>query len=578
MISEIRGQYFYLCKNLIDMKKLNLQEILSKLLSKKHETEVVEFKEAKVNYDFSKLGKYFSALSNEANLKGKPYSWLIFGIEDKTHKIVGSQYRKNPKDLNILKHEVAEKTNNRISFIDIYELNEPEGRIVMFQIPAATKGVPTSFEGHFYGREGESLGALNMHEYETIRRQKSSEDWSAAIVPDAKITDLDPKAIAVARINFKNKFPHLAEEVDIWDDTTFLNKAKVTIDGKITNTALVLLGKDESDLHIKPSQPVIRWILRDSKNMERDYLIVGCPFLLAIDAIYAKIRNVKYRFMPEGTLFPNEMDTYEPFVIREAINNMISHQDYMQSGRINVVEFDDHLVFSNLGSFIPRDVKSAIDRNAPSEDVRNPFLARAMFNLNLADTIGSGIKKMFNFQRDRFFPMPDYELTDNRVQVTITGKVINQRYAKILEHNPDLTFDDVFILDKVQKQKTLTSYEEKYLRKLKLIEGRKPNYYLSLGVAEKIDEKENYTKNIAFEKQYYMDLILKHIKIHKSATRKEIDKLLMNKLPEWMDDKQRNNRIKNLLSELKSNNIIEMVGSKKKPLWIFVKTKNLEIN
>ena len=560
------------------MTEQDLRVILSKLLSKKDETEVTELKEAKVSFDFSKLGKYFSALSNEANLKGKPYAWLIFGVEDKAHKIIGTQYRIIPKDLNSLKHELAEKTNNRISFMDIYELTEPEGRVIMFQIPAASKGLPTSFEGHFYGREGESLGALNIHEYETIRRQLASEDWSATIVPDATIDDLDLKAITVARTNFKNKFPSLADETDTWDDFTFLNKARVTVHGKITNAALVLLGKDESDMLIRPSQPTIRWILKDAKNMERDYLIAGCPLLLAIDAVYAKIRNVKYRFLRDGTLFPNEMDTYEPFVIREAINNSVAHQDYTQSGRINVVEFDDHLIFSNLGSFFPRDVKSVIDRNAPSEDVRNPFLARAMFNLNLVDTIGSGIRKMFTFQRDRFFPMPDYVLSDNRVQVTITGKVINQRYAKVLEHNPGLSLDCVLMLDKVQKQMLLTPAEEKYLRKLKLIEGRKPNYYLSLSKDEKTVEKTNNTTTQAFDKQYYVDLILKHFKTHQSATRKEIDKLLWNKLPEELDDKQRKNKIKNLLSELKTKSYLDMVGFKKNSLWVLSKPEKLEIN
>ena len=263
-------------KNII-MAEQELREILSKLRSAKSETEILEFKEAKTGYDFSKLGRYFSALSNEANLKGKSYAWLLFGINDKSN-IVGSQYRANQSDLHSLKHEIAEKTNNRISFTEIYELIEPEGRIVMFQIPAASKGIPTSFEGHFYGREGESLVALNMSEYETIRRQQGMEDWSAAIVPDADITDLDPKAIAVARSNFKHKFPHLSDEVDTWDDITFLNKAKVTDKGKITRTAIVLLGNDESDTFINPSQAILRWILKDAKNKERDYLIVGCPF------------------------------------------------------------------------------------------------------------------------------------------------------------------------------------------------------------------------------------------------------------------------------------------------------------
>ncbi|MCR4342767.1 MAG: ATP-binding protein [Patescibacteria group bacterium] len=105
------------------------------------ETEVFEFKEARNSYDSNKLGKYFSALSNEANLKGKPYAWLIFGIKDKGRTIVGSRFRHNRRDLDNLKGELANKTINRISFIEIYELHLPEGRIVMFQIPAASKGI-----------------------------------------------------------------------------------------------------------------------------------------------------------------------------------------------------------------------------------------------------------------------------------------------------------------------------------------------------------------------------------------------------------------------------------------------------
>lgn len=65
-----------------------LQHILNDLRNLSSENEIVEFKEAKTGYDFNKLGKYFSALSNEANLKGKPFAWSIFGIENKQKKEV----------------------------------------------------------------------------------------------------------------------------------------------------------------------------------------------------------------------------------------------------------------------------------------------------------------------------------------------------------------------------------------------------------------------------------------------------------------------------------------------------------
>jgi len=219
-----------------------LQYILADLRNLSAENEIIEFKEAKTGYDFNRLGKYFSALSNEANLKGKPFAWLVFGVENKKHSIVGSQFRTIRKDLDNLKSEIANKTTNRITFIDIYELNEPDGRVIMFQIPAAPKGFPIAFEGHYYGRDNEDLSPLNLEEIERIRAQATTEDWSAGIVPGANLEDLDEESILLARKNYKNKFPEKASEVDSWDDITFLNKARITIKGKITRTAIILLG------------------------------------------------------------------------------------------------------------------------------------------------------------------------------------------------------------------------------------------------------------------------------------------------------------------------------------------------
>ncbi len=216
------------------MTKQDLINKLDELRRLPAETEVSEFKEAKNGFDFGKLGKYFSALSNEASLKGRPYAWLIFGIRDKGRTIVGSRFRPDRKDLDSLKGELANKTTNRITFIEIHEMQLPGGRVLMFQIPAAPKGIPIAFDGHYYGRDGEELSPLNLEEIERIRAQAAREDWSAAIVPGAAIDDLDPAAIAKARENFKNKFPEQARDVDRWSDITFLNKAKVTIKGKIT--------------------------------------------------------------------------------------------------------------------------------------------------------------------------------------------------------------------------------------------------------------------------------------------------------------------------------------------------------
>lgn len=549
------------------MTPKQLQVTLNNLRSLSAENEVVEFKEAKNTYDFTKLGKYFSALSNEANLCGKPNAWLIFGVEDKKHTIVGSQFRPNRKDLDSLKGELANKTTNRISFIEIYELPEPEGRVVMFKIPAAPKGIPVSFDGHYYARDGEELVPLNLEKIERIRAQATTEDWSVAIIPDAAFEDLDQDAIDLARKNYKSKFPEKAAEVDTWDDVKFLNKAKVTIKGKITRTALILLGKDESEHFLNPAEVKIRWKLVDENNNDIDYEIFGLPLILSVEKVFSKIRNIKYRYMKEGTIFPDEVAKYEPFSIREAINNCIAHQDYTKGARINVIEMEDQLVFTNHGTFIPGSVEKVVIEDAPEEFYRNKFLATAMFNLKMVDTAGGGIKKIFNFQRARYFPMPDYDLSEEKVKMSISGKILDMDYARLLAQNKDLSLEEIMMLDKVQKKNPLTAFEEKHLKSKKLIEGRKPNYFIGLKVAQNTGQKAEYSKNKGFDKKYYLDLIVKSIKEHKELTRSDVDALLWNKLPEWMEEQQKKNKIGNLLSELRIKEIIENKGTFGNPKW-----------
>ncbi len=550
-----------------------MQVDISKLLDtliQSPENEVVEFKEAKKTFDSNDLGKYFSALSNEANLHDKEYAWLIFGVADKTKALVNTQYKNTTKSLNLLKNEIAQHTTEKHTFFEIHEVFKDNNRILLFQILPAPKGTPIAWKNVRYGRNGESLCVLSDAKLEKIKNQTLNDDWSAEIVPHASIADLDPEAIAKARSNFRDKKPKLAKQIDAWDDITFLNKAKITIKGKITNAAIILLGKEESEALISPAVSKIRWILKDSRGMERDYLIRGCPLLLSIEQIYRQIRNLKYRYINPyfKTLFPQELDTYDPYIIREAINNAIAHQDYRRGGMINVVEFDDKLVFSNQGSFLPESIQAVIRDDAPAETYRNYFLAQAMVGLNMVDTIGSGIKKMFELQLERLFPMPNYDLASNKVQVTIFGHVLNNDFSVLLTKHKDLTLPEIEMLNRVLFKKPLSQAESLWLRKKKLIEGRMPNIYLAKAVAEITGRKAEYTKNKGFNDEYYKDLILKALNEHVRMTRKEIEELLQNKLPDILDEQQKFNKIKNLLTSLRSNNQINYSIVEK--VWVLV--------
>ncbi len=547
---------------------LDVNKKLQELLALPAETEWVEFKEAKNNFDSDDLGRYFSALSNEACLKGKTCGWLVFGVRHKPRTVVGSQYRSHRPDLDRLKQEVAAQTSQRLTFEEIHEVLMPQGRVVMFQIPAALRGMPTAWKGHFYGRDGESLGPLNLNEIEQIRAQAIREDWSAIIVESAGLADLDPDAILFAREQYREKHPQHASEVAAWDDVTFLNKAKVCVGGKVTRAALLLLGKEESAHLLSPAQSRITWVLKDEQNLEKDYRHFDQPLILAGNKVLAKIRNLTVRHLPSGTLFPQEVTQYDPWVIRETLHNCIAHQDYTLGGRINVVETSDALLFTNLGSFIPGTVEDMIRSNAPPEVYRNPFLAQAMVNLNMIDTIGSGIKRMFMRQRERSFPLPDYDLDDpNKVMVRLTGRVLDENYTRLLMSQADLDLLDVIALDKVQKKRVLDDETFRRLKGRKLIEGRRPNLFVSAKIAAVTEQKAAYIKNRAFDKAHYKDMVVAYLRRFGQATRVDLNRLLLDKISDALDHKQKRYFITNLLQEMKKEKLIQPDGATRGAVW-----------
>lgn len=535
-----------------------MEELLLRFLTVSSESEVLEYKKAGIQYDRDKLGRYFSALSNEANLKGLPSAWMLLGVaNDKT--ITGTSI--SDSQINEYKHEVASHTSPKLSFTQITRVTVGGKDVLILEIPAAPNGIPVAWKGHYYGRDGESLAGLDIAELERIRKQGRVFDWSAQIVHTASIDDLSQEAIADARLKYKEKNPKLADEIEEWDDRTFLNKAKITINGEITNAAILLLGKPESEHFINPAVAKISWILKDSNGIEKDYEHFSCPFFLAVDEVFGKIRNIKYRYIKEETLFPEEVSQFDPFIIREALNNCIAHQDYTMGGKINVVEREDGvLTFSNMGDFIPKSLENVIESDAPEPKYRNPFLASAMVNLNMIDTIGSGIKRMFVIQKDKYFPLPEYDLKDNKVSVTITGKVIDIDYARKLARMPDLSLLEIMYLDKVTKGKELKKHEANILKSKGLIEGRKPNYHISSKVARVTGEKKKYIKQRGIDDEYCKKMILDYLDKFGEGQRSDFESLLLDKLPDVLDIDQKKNKVKNILQSMRRKGVIETEG------------------
>ena len=533
------------------------------------ENEVVEFKKAENNFDFDDLGKYFSALSNEANLRGLDFAWLIFGYDEKKHEIVGTSYKNGESALNNLKHDFAQHTTDGQTFREIVPIEVDGKRILMFKIPASPRNIVMKWKGIAFGRDGESLKPLNQSKMDEIRHQTPEPDWSAELVPNATIDDLDEVAIAKARKMFKKVHSRIpAEEVNRWSTEEFLSKCELMVDGKLTRAAIILLGKMFSDSKLRPAVAEVTWTLRDEKQDVVDYEHFSVPFILTVDEILAKIHNLTLRELPGGTLFPDTMKQYDDYTIREALHNCIAHQDYTLRQRINFVENPGFLYYANGGSFIPGTLENALATNGPQRFFRNACLCKAMVHFNMIDTVSRGIKKMFTEQMERRFPMPDYEIDNEKkeVAVRIYGNAINERYTKLLKDNDNLTLHDCISLDAIQKGHRIDEEIAQDLLKRGLIEGEASNYIISLGVAKASKQLPGYTRVRGLERDKLKQMILQYIQNAGSdgAKRDAILEYLQGTLPSRNTYEQNETLIYHLLSELRKAGLIEANGK----IWL----------
>jgi ATP-dependent DNA helicase RecG len=552
------------------MNEAELQKyILSNYPKENTSVEWKSYKHLKNSVSGNEGDDIISYVSAIANMKG---GVLILGLEDKTAKILGIENFHDYSSEN-LPFRIAGNCINLSTeglSVEVFDTSDTLKTIWVLHIPKHKPRKPVIAHKKAWQRIGDSLILMTKEREEAILNESIHilNDWTAEIIEKATINDLDNNAILRAKSLYKVKNRHIEHLIDEWDDFTFLNKARITINNKITRAAIVLLGKYEANHFLHPGSSTIMWVLQNSKGEKIDYQSFSCPLLLEVDKVFAKIRNLKYRYIKSDTLFPEEIDMYDPYVIREPLHNCIAHQDYEMGGRINVIEKESQIEFENQGTFLPGSINPLIFENFTPSFYRNKFLAEAMVNLNMIDTIGSGIKRIFEIQKDKFFPLPDYDLRDKKIKVTVIGKVIDLEYAKLLANKKDLNLHEIFLLDRVQKNKSITSEETKVLKQKGYIDGKKGHYFISASIAEVTGEKIAYTRKKGFSTKIYSDILLESLQHHKKGlSRKEVEQLVIHQFPESLSDSEKKVKLTGILTKLRKENKIRNSGTDSKPLW-----------
>lgn len=529
-------------------------EVLLNEWLRRPEQACVEWKE---NFaEPERIGEYISALSNTAALEGKSHAHLIWGIEDATRRVVGTTF--DPQEARGAGNQslvlwLSSCLQPSVAFE--FEWIEYQGhRLVVLSVPCAAR-TPVTFKEVVFLRIDSHVVRANRHPerlrllWEKLNLPLQS-DWTAQ-VSAAGWDELETTALQEGRRRFALKHPRLKQELDSWTDERFLSELRLLRDGRLTHAALLLFGRHGAVRWLGGISPRLTWRLRDAQNNDVDYEHFELPLVLAVDRLAVRIRRLTVRILPPRQLAPLELDNYDDWVIREALLNCIAHQDFQQGGRVTVTERPDSLEFFNYGGFLPGSVERVLDGDFVEGRYRNPCLADAMLKIDLIDTAGSGIRRMYRKQRERLFPMPDYEFRTNpeAVVVRLHGREIDSGFSSVLLEFTDLGLDEVIALDAVQKQRPVDPAMVRRLRAQQLVEGRGQRLSISGPVARMTGQEVRYTLDRGLDAQHYKGLVLGLLKLGPQRRRK-INDLLLDKLPASVPADKRGTYIKNLLQEM----------------------------
>ena len=548
------------------MFELELQQYLLRNYPQENaHCEWKEYKNLKNSFCGDEKNDVISYVSAIANMEG---GHLVIGVHDKTLEIVGTDTYNYDRQKAILR--LTERCANlSTEGLDIEEFiaDDTNRKVWVIHIPKHLPKRPVFAHNKAWQRIEDSLVEMTAERMSAILDEPifSDTDWSAQIVPDATIDDLDEVAIAKARKMFKKVHNRIPEaEVNAWSVETILSKCGIMKNGGITRAAIILLGKYESAFKLRPAVAQVTWTRRDENKDVVDYEHFTVPFILTVDEILSRIENLTMREMPGGTLFPATMKHYDDYTIREALHNCIAHQDYTMQQRINFVENPTYLFYSNAGNFIPGTLENALANEEPQAYFRNECLCRAMVDFNMIDTVSRGIKKMFNEQWRRHFPMPDYDIdAENRkVSVRIYGNEINEQYTNLLKTNKSLTLWDCISLDSIQKGRSIHEEIAQNLLSRGLIEGETPNYTISLGIAKATRQLQDYTKQKGLDKEKIKQMVLQYLKNAGSegAKRDGIYEYVKDVLPQAKTREQQLRLLGDMLNALSVDKFIYTKG------------------
>ena len=521
------------------------------------EDEHLEFKEAKTKFDFEKLVKYCVALANEGGGR------MILGVTDKLPRtVVGS--RAFP-DLAWTKAGLIERLRLRV---DVEEIQHPDGRVLVFQIPTRSIGVPIEYKGAYWMRGGEALVPMTPDQLQRIFAE-ASPDFSSEICTSAQLDDLDPTAVDVLRQLWQRKSPD--QDIVTRPDEQLLADAELLVDGEVTNAALILLGTRKAlGKYLAQAELIFEYRSNEVPGPAAERHEFRQGFLPVLDEIWKLInqRNDLQHF--QQGLFIWDVPTFNERVVREAVLNAVSHRDYRHGGSIFVRQYPRRIEIVSPGGFPAGITPENILRQ---QNPRNRRIAEVLSKCGLVERAGQGFDRIFRECIQQSKPLPDFSHTDAySVWLTLHGDIQDQEFLRFLEEIgreqvAAFGLDDLLVVDLVHREQPVPDDLKPrigHLLDLGIIErvgrGRGVRLLLSRQFYRHIGQAGVYTRRRGLDRETNKELLLRHIQ----DNRKEGSQLreLVQVLPALSYV-----QVQKLLQELRIKGQIHKVGNTSAARW-----------
>lgn len=535
---------------MIDKYKIKL---LSGLMEGE-ENEHLEFKAAKDSYDFKELVKYCVALANECGGK------LILGVTDrKPRKVGGTNAFKNTDKL---KQQLIDIVHLRI---DVDELDHPDGRVLLIDVPSRPIGVPLEYEGSYWMRVGESLRAMTPEQLKKIFAEAEL-DFSAEICREAVQNDLSAEAIIKLKALWSKKAGKSA--ILNLSNIQLLRDLELAIEDKITYAALILLGTKQSlGRHLAQSEVVFEYRSSEATGPAQDRKEYREGFFLFYDDLWTTInlRNDKQHYQ-EG-LFVWDIPTFNERVVREALLNAVSHRDYRLPGSVFVRQLPRKIEIVSPGGF-PAGIneQNVLWRQSP----RNRRIAEVFAKCALVERAGQGMNLMFEECIKESKAKPNFRGSDEyQVSLSLDGHIKDPAFLKFIEKvglEKQLSFstEDLLLIDSIHTEnKAPEDFKDRLHTLLEngIVERvGKGKFILSKHFYKFLGKKGIYTRKKGLDKETNKALLLKHIRDSaKEGTRlQELSQVLPNRS---------RNQIQALLRELRNEGKVVCEGKTRGGLW-----------